>query len=491
MKNMIMKRFLIIALLQLCLLSSGFSQTLIKNASDTSFLLDRVYFPQLQIKLSISFVTSDFSVAPKKRISFSDIEANKKLIRGDPKNGDHYISLAEAYNEFNKTRKADSVKQVAKDIFVNNLIANAADTHAVRTLANIYLGEMQWDLARSFFQELTRTAPGSSAGWCGLALISMASYDFNEALKNMQKAIDAEPGNIDNYCQMANIIMMKSVIDLDSYDSLKMDTLTYRGIIDTKFIRDALKKKPGDPSLSAIQDALTLSGIIYETFIDNSESFTGKNDTVHFKVSPDCEKALSEIEKRMTTRIAGTFADREFPYTCLMLTEFLRNDPDKALTWFNKGVKYNPRSQSLYENMTGISAMNGRKDAAYKLQLRLDSIHPSADNFLMTGYFYYLDKNYYASQNWTEKVLAVEPTNFDAMMGMAALCIKQMKLSGAALFLDQAAGMDQEHPDVTLLTGIMYLLDNSPVLAKASFQELIKSGQNRIEAQQLIDRFLK
>jgi tetratricopeptide (TPR) repeat protein len=486
-----MRKFIVSFIIFVLIYLSGFTQVVVNTAEDTAFVMERVYYPQMQIKMSITFVTSDFLLAPKKNIKMSDGDSIEKLIVKEPGRADHYLALSSFYNEFNRTIKADSLRKLAKELFIGDLMKNSADTHAIQNLANIYLGELNGELATAYFNELTKQVPASSAGWNGLALISMANYDFKNAISYMDKGLQAEPDKIENYCQMANIMMMKSVFDLDSYDSTIMDTLTYKGMINTSFLENALKQKPGDPSISAMLDALKLTSIIYQAFIDNSDKFTGRGDSVIFVLSKSCTVELSSIENRMKTYADKAFHDKEFPYACLMLINFLRNDPDQALEWFKKGIKLNPRSQNLYENMTGIYALSMRKEPAYKLQLKLDSIHPNVTNLLMTAYFYYLDKKFGESKIWTQKVLALEPNNFNALMGMAALSTHDKKFGEAASFLDKAAGINPEHPDVLLLTGILYLLDNSPQMAKSTFGELLKNNQSTIEVDELMDRFLK
>jgi tetratricopeptide (TPR) repeat protein len=317
----------------------------------------------------------------------------------------------------------------------------------------------------------------------------MVGNDFEEAQKLMQKAIDAEPANFDNYCQMTNIMMMKSVSDLDYLDSAALDTLSYKNIINNSFIRKALADKPNDPSLQALSDALSLSAIIYQTFIDNADQFTGRGDTIRFTLSDECSKQLQEIEKRMIKNTEGTFKTKVFPYNCLMLTELMRNNPDKALSWFDKGVRYNPRSQNLYENITGICAISAKKPEAFRLQLKLDSIHPVFSNFFMTAYFYYLEKNFDEAEKWTRKALELEPRNFYPLMGLAALNARKMKFTDAALYLDRAAGISPDHPDVELLKGILYIFDNSPIQARSAFENIQKGPDAMNEVQELLDRF--
>lgn len=487
--NLFMKK--LILLISFALPFYSFAQTPIKTAEDTAFILDRVYYPQMQIKMSISIITSDFSTAPKKTAYLSEIDSLNKLIKKEPTKGDHYLALGGIYNEFHRTKEADSIRKIAKDLFIGDMMKNPADTHAIACMANIYLGELDWQLAYAYFSELTKQTPESSVGWNGLAMISMASYDFDIAITQMEKAINAEPDNIDNYCQMANIMMMKSVFDLNKLDSATMDTLTYKGIVNKNFIQKGLKLNPENETLKAILDAMLLTGIIYQAFIDNSEKFTGRGDTISFLLSSEINRAIDGIEKNMETRAAKTFCDREFPYTCLMLISFLRNDPDKAMNWFEKGIHFNPRSQTLYENMTGVCALMMRRDCAYRLQLKLDSIHPLVNNFLMTAYFYYLDKRFEQSKIWTQKVFTLDPENFNALMGMAALSTRELNFPTAATYLDKAAGIDKEHPDVQLLMGILYLFDNSPIMAKSIFTELLKNEQSTIEVEELLERFCK
>jgi tetratricopeptide (TPR) repeat protein len=450
----------------------------------------RVYYPQLQIKMSISFLTSDFSVAPKPFFGPGAVDSLSSLIRKEPERGDHYLMLSSLYQEYSYLKKADSLKKMSTDLFMKDMMRNPADTHAVRMLANIFLGNGDWQLAQAYYQELTKLAPNSSVGWNGLALISMGNYDMEPAMTNLEKAIAVEPNNLENYCQMANLMMVKAIYDLNAYDSTVVDTLSFSHFVNTSFLEDALKKRPGDPSLEAMLDALHLTGIIYQAFLDNADKLNGHGDSITFKLREKSKKEADLIAKRMEERTKKTFTDRDFPYSCLMLVAFLNNDPETALKWFEKGVRYSGRSQNLYENMTGICALTLRKDCAYHLQLKLDSIHPTVANYLMTAYFYYLDGRFKEAQTWTQEVLLDEPNNLFANLGMAAIKTRLYKFKEAVPYLDKASSLDAKNADVLMLTAVLYIFDNSPLMAKATLNGLAPSYPG-VEVDELLDRFFK
>jgi tetratricopeptide (TPR) repeat protein len=374
-----MKKYLLLFALLLLTSRAGMCQDFLKTSEDTAFVMDRVYYPQLQIKMSISFLTEDFS---------------SSLIRKEPERADHYMALSALYRQLYRQREADSLGKITKDLFMKEMMRNPADTHAIRMMANIFMGEGDRQLAQAYFEEITKVAPLSSVGWNGLALIKMSYYEMDPAMGYLEKAIQLEPDNIENYCQMSNLMMFKAIYDLNTYDSTMVDSLSYKGFVNTLFLEKALLRKPGHPTLLAMLDALHLTGIIYQAFIDNADKLNGRGDTVSFRLREKSKQAADLIAKRMEERIKKGFTDREFPYSCLMLVAFLNNDPETALRWFNQGIGYNPRSQNLYENMTGICALTLRKDCAYRIQLQLDSIHPTVNNFLMTAYFYYLDRRF-------------------------------------------------------------------------------------------------
>jgi hypothetical protein len=83
----------------------------------------------------------------------------------------------------------------------------------------------------------------------------------------------------------------------------------------------------------------------------------------------------------------------------------------------------------------------------------------------------------------------LEPDNFYALIGMAAIHAKKMQFSGCASYLDKASGISPDDADAILLTGILFLFDNSPFMAKQTFNELLKTGRNMDEAKAFIARF--
>lgn len=463
---------------------------IVKTADDTAFLMEKIYFPEMQVTLTIPFLTTDFN--PVKRISkFSDIDSLKKLVVKEPLNADHYLNLNFIYNEFSMFKEADTARRKAIDLFMNNLGENPLDTHALNCMASIYLSEMELNLARAFYKELTVVAPEASIGWSGLAVIAMMNYDLESAVAYMDTAIIAEPDNLDNYCQMSNIIALKSIFDFNNYSDAVVDTITYKTIVNTRFIEKAMGKYPDNPAYVNIYHALHLTGLIYEIMLDNSEKISGHGDSIYFKLSPHCRTALDEISAHMSEQINGTYRNHEFPYICLMLSEFLKNNPDNAVDWFNKGIKYNERSKSMYETIIGICALARNNEPMFTFQLRLDSIHPSVHNFQMTSYFYFLDGNYEQARIWADKARLLNPQDFYTLMGLAAIAAKQNNFGISNTWANKATTYYPAHPDLVLLKGILSLFNNTPMMAKSYFDELIQLNQNFDEAESIIKRFYK
>jgi tetratricopeptide (TPR) repeat protein len=486
----LMKKFLLVSLFICYGLIPCFSQNILKTKEDTAFVMARTYYPQMQIKMSISFLNSDFVPGPKFSFGRNAEDSIKSLIKKEPLISDHFLALGDYYSRMHRQKQADSLYKITKDLCMNQMMLNPADTHAIRLMAGIFLGEGNFDLAEAYYQEFAKIAPSASAGWSGLALINMQKYEIDKAKTYIQKSIDTDPDNIDNYCQMANLMMLKAIFDMNSYDSITLDTLSYKSYVDTRFINTALKTLPGNPSLLAMKDALDLTGIIYQAFIDNSESLEGHGDSIRFHLRPVSAQAIEGIMSRMQALTNGVFKDKEFPYACLILAAFLKNDVPAAEEWFNKGIRYNPASQNLYENITGVCALNKVKENAYRHQLKLDSIHPVVNNFLMTAYFYFLDSRFDESKMWTEKVLQLEPGNFYANLGMATIYAHKFDFSAAARYLDKAAAVQKTDNDVQMLTAILYLFDQSPMMAKSVLQALQPSYPGP-EVDEMLERFFK
>ena len=110
--------------------------------------------------------------------------------------------------------------------------------------------------------------------------------------------------------------------------------------------------------------------------------------------------------------------------------------------------------------MIGICALGRAEECTYELQLRLDSIHPTFNNFLMTAYIYYLDDQFEKAREYTQKMYELNKNNFYSLMGMAVVLARQEKFLEAVPWLDRAAEINPTHPDLLLLAGIHYLFDN-------------------------------
>lgn len=487
MLSLMKKHILFAALVLTSLIASA--QGLVKTTEDTAFLMRRVYFPQMQIKLSISLLTNDFTASPKFHYSPRSLDSLQQLAADAPTQPDPLLSLSRAYYYYNELKKGDSLTKMAKDLYLENMMIHPADTHALRKMAEILTGEGDTDLAKAYYQELARVAPSASAGWSGLGMISMGQYQMDTAMYYLQKALSLEPDKLENYCQMANAAMLKAIYTLSEiHDTAVLDTLSYKRIINTDFLRSAIKKEPSNPAFPAMLDALHLTGIIYQAFIDNSGKTSGHGDTINWTLRDNVKTDLVQIRKRMEALTNGLYSDREFPYACLMLIEFLNNDPSASLNWFNKGIRYSPRSQNLYENITGICALSNRKADAFRMQLKLDSLQPGIPNFLMTANFYFLDKKWKDAESWTLKVLAIDPKNLFGLMGMAAIHTQQRQFGEAALYLSKASKVDARHSDILFLNAIHLVMQNSPQLAKAVLNELLPVYPGP-EVKEVLERF--
>jgi Flp pilus assembly protein TadD len=71
---------------------------------------------------------------------------------------------------------------------------------------------------------------------------------------------------------------------------------------------------------------------------------------------------------------------------------------------------------------------------------------------------------------------------------MAALLTRQYKFTESIAYLEKASAKEPNNPDVLMLTGVLYILDNAPQMARATFINLAPSYPG-VEVDEILARF--
>lgn len=482
------KEFILLILILLPVLS--YPQQGLKNKSDTLFLLDLVKYPQMNVELTISFVKEDFEF--NKAIStLSEADKLRSELKGDLTDAEKYKRMAEIFSDNDKLEEAKKAKDNAKELYLKRLSANSSDSEALKYLAKYFMEQGQWNLSKAYYNELTLKFPDDEAGWEGIGLVEMVNLNVENAYKNMSKAIDKSPGNISLYCSMANIVMYKAFSDLTKLPDSIIMKRKFDQMIDFDFIKKAMKLYPENENFKMINQGLEVGCLMIEVFIKNRDVLGNYSDTSRFALTEEIRTQLNKSEEYFTKALSTKYKQKKFPYECLMIIEFLKNDGERSVKYFDQGIKNTKGSKELYSTMVAIYAFLWKKDECLQAQLKLNKADSSVTNCLLTAYFFFALDKFSDAKIWTRKVLAVEKTNSKALLGMTAIAIREKNLPEAQINILKYEKSNPQTEEYLFYKAVFYLLNNSPQIAKNSLDYLANGNYFRESSRKILERFYK
>ena len=141
--------------------------------------------------------------------------------------------------------------------------------------------------------------------------------------------------------------------------------------------------------------------------------------------------------------------------------------------------------------MVGIYAFLWKKQECIYIQLELDKASPSAQNYLLTAYFYFALNNIVEAEKWTLKALDLDKTNPKALLAMAAISLKQKNNHKAEIYLKKYEKLYPSNDEYIYYRALFYLLNNSPVSAKSSFIALSENTSFAVYCKTILEKFYK
>jgi Tfp pilus assembly protein PilF len=466
------------------------SQQGLITKEDTAFLLEMVKYPQMNVELTISFSKDDFDFN-KDNWKLSDVETIQSQINGENSDAAKYERIAEIYSFFNKQSDSKQYKDKAKNVFLKRLTASASDSAALKYLAKYYMELGQWNLSKAYYNELSIKFPADASGWEGIAMIEMVNLNVDKAYINMNKAIEKAPGNISLYCSMANIVMYKAFNDLAKVPDSILFARKYDEMIDFTFIKNAIRKYPDNENFKMINQGLVVGCLMIETFVKNRDVLGNYSDSSKFVLTNEILANLNKTEAYFTKSLSGKYRAKKFPYECLMIIEFLKNDGKKSVKYFEQGIKNNSAKKELYATMVAVYAFLWKKEECLQAQLQLNKIDSSVTNCLLTAYFYFALENFKDAKMWTQKAIEGDKTNPKALLGMVAIALKNINLPDAQIFILKYEKNNPQSDEYMYYKAVFYLLNNSPQIAKNSLDYLVKGYAFSASAKKIMDRFYK
>jgi tetratricopeptide (TPR) repeat protein len=469
---------------------SGYSQQGLKTKEDTAFLTDMLRYPQMNVELTISFVKEDFEFS-REKWSLSDAEKIKSELKGDNSDADRYKIMAEIYTYVKKSDEARQAKDKAKDIFLKRLSADPSDSAAIKYIAKYFMELGQWNLSKAYYNELIKRFPGDASGYEGIALIEMVNLNVESAYFNLKKAIEKEPGNTSLYCSMANISMYKAFSDLAKLPDSIIMKRKYYDMIDFGFIKNAMAKYPDNENFKMINQGLIVGCLMIETFVKNSDVLGNSSDTSKFKHDDETLIQLNKAEAYFTKSLQSKYKAKKFPYECLMIIEFLKNDGGKSVKYFEQGISNTRDKKELYSTMVAVYAFLWKKEECLNTQLELNKMDSSVVNCMLTAYFYFALDKFIESKLWTQKALNSDRTNGKALLGMTSIALKQKNLPDAQINILKYEKNNPQSDEYLFYKAVFYLMNNSPQIAKNSLDQLAKGSNFMENSKRILDRFYK
>lgn len=466
------------------------AQNLLQNAEDTAFLLENVYYPKMQVQMSIFFNASEYE-NQKNSQAPQNVDSLKNMLG---KSGDDallYRQISEIYTSQGNDTAAIRARKKARDLYLDRMMKNNTDTCAIRNIGDLFLADFDFSMAEAYYKELTRVDSTNPYGWYGLASVNLMNFRLEKAEAQMKKALGIDESNIAFYCQMANIQCYKAYYKLSALPDSVLTLMNFRDYLDYSFIDNAMKKYPANKTLQHIYHNLVIAGILTEAFYDNPGILDHSSKQLHFNLKPETEKNLKLSETYMKTLLNNASPKPAFAYKAMMIGAFLHGDTAAARSIFEEGIMANPANRELLSTMVGIYALYWMKNESLNIQLRYNEDYPSHENFLITAYLYYSIKSDSLARYWTDKALQLNAYSIKALNGMAAVNIQMMNIEQALQFANLALKYYPKDVEAMYLRGILYILEGNPLQAKNMFARLNFDPQYKAKCQEISSRFLK
>ena len=483
MRNLI---FLLLFSVPLC----SYPQNGLQTKEDTAFLLGLLRYPQMNVELTISFVKEDFEFT-RENLKSSDAAKIKSELTGDIKDAERYKRIAEIYSYLKMPDEARFAKDKAKEIFLKRLSSNPSDSAALKYIAKYFMELGQWNLSKAYYAELIKRFPQDASGYEGVALIEMVNLNVESAYSNLKIAIEKEPSNISLYCSMANISMYKAFNDLAKLPDSVIMKRKYNEMIDFGFIKNAMAKYPDNENFKMINQGLVVGCLLIETFVKNSEVLGNSSDTSKFVHNDEMLMQLNRAEAYFMKSLQTKYKTKKFPYECLMIIEFLKNDGNKSVKSFEQGIANTNDKKELFSTMVAVYAFLWKKDECLKTQLELNKMDSSSVNCMLTAYFYFAINKLSEAKFWTQKALNIDHTNGKALLGMVSVALKEKNLPEAQINILKYEKNNPQSDEYLFYKAVFYLLNNSPQIAKNSLEQLAKGSNYMENSKKILERFYK
>jgi len=355
------------------------------------------------------------------------------------------------------------------------LVRSMDKASAFANLGLLYLNEQKYEEAAREYQKAIWHEPNFAEAYNGLGHAYALLGRFEEAIQAQEKAIRLEPNMAEAYAGLGFTHLKQAELS-QSEDDYRLALEAYR---------KATELKPDFP------EALRNLGNI-ALKLDGTE-------TVHYR---DADRPLlQEAEKAFEALLSvqekksGESSKINLAQIHLALgTVYLRQeDFPKAVSHYQKALKYEPNSVSAYYNMGFIAAKVGRLDKAiefYNEVLKRKS--DMTEVHYLLGKIYSEQKKYVQAEKSYQRTIEIEPTASHAYECLAHLYgvtlepnlsqrEREQRLDNALQFARKAVELQPDSADyLNTLSWIYYLHKDYPRAEEAIRKALSLQPDNPI-----------
>lgn len=209
-----------------------------------------------------------------------------------------------------------------------------------------------------------------------------------------------------------------------------------------------LTKYFGKPRIFAPQDKSKTDQAPVITYTDKNEIPESSSDNIHLQRGKDnfykgyFNNAIAEFTEVIESDASDI--DKAVALTYMGIIENERNNYLKALDYYNRALKYNPKNSITYRNIA--ITYKERKDfdnALKNINKAIELDASNTNNHLLQGNIYFLMHKYNTAMEAYKRVIDIEPENASALYNTALCLSSKGDIISASDYLLLAAKADK------------------------------------------------
>lgn len=386
------------------------------------------------------------------------IECLEKAIAINSRNVKAYARLADLYQKNGMEEKAKKTFEVLLGLSPDN-------PEIYLALGEYNLEKKRYDKALDHYKK-SNSLKKSVGAYAGIAEVYLLTKKYDTAIEMAKKALKLDASH-----DPARLTLAKSLIEKKMYMKAQehLEKLLQRGSDNRETLlliaacyeknKAAEKLAEVDKKLISLNSSDTVARIRLAKYYETKGE---KNRAIQLykEVHTIAPTSVGILRKLSLLLIETKNADEAITYTRQYLEEndhnaeahrdlgdlyYEKKKLDKALGEYRTALKLDPKIKGFYKRYAEIVIAKGEQDEVIKaLSGVVASGNADVSTYMTLGLMYQKKKKYSDAIEMYQNALNLEPSNFDALVALAACQAEKKEIKNAIISYEQAVMMNAE-----------------------------------------------